>query len=309
ADIVFIALHGKPGEDGTLQKHLKEYSIPFNGSDVQSSSTTINKYITNEILKKNNILVAEHLLIKKDDWQKFSLHIKSIIKDEIKYPLIAKPSDDGCSSAVKKIKNEQELDAYASLIFRETEKVPEKEAALLNIKPNEEIPIKDEFVIEELIQSNGAKRFLEITGGMLIKYNENGEKIYEVFEPSEALVEGDVLSLEEKFLAGEGQNITPARFSKDSAEQKIISDYVKEQLRKTAEILNVEGYCRIDAFVRIFDKTHIEVIIIEVNSLPGMTPATCIYHQAAINQYKPYEFIDAILSEGMKRFTVSKTHT
>jgi UDP-N-acetylmuramate--alanine ligase len=305
ADVVFIALHGRPGEDGSLQRYLNQYQIPYNGSDVQSSSITINKYLTNEILKKNGILVAEHLLITREDWEKFQHHLKTIIRDEIHYPLIAKPSDDGCSSAVKKIKNEQELDAYAQLIFREKEELPTEAAKLLNIKPNEEIPMKKDFLIEELIQSNGAKRFLEITGGMLIKYNDKGEKEYEVFEPSEALVEGDVLSLEEKFLAGEGQNITPARFSKNPEEQKKISNYVKEQLRKTAEILNVEGYCRIDAFVRIYDADKVEVIIIEVNSLPGMTPATCIYHQAAINNYKPYEFIDAILTQGMKKKKLS----
>lgn len=305
ADVVFIALHGRPGEDGSLQRYLNQYQIPYNGSDVQSSSTTINKYLTNEILKKHGILVAEHLLITKEDWKKFQHHLKTIIRDEIHYPLIAKPSDDGCSSAVKKIKNEQELDAYAQLIFREKEELPTEAARLLNIKPNEEIPMKKDFLIEELVQSNGARRFLEITGGMLIKYNDKGEKEYEVFEPSEALVEGDVLSLEEKFLAGEGQNITPARFSKNPEEQKKISNYVKEQLRKTAEILNAEGYCRIDAFVRIYDADKVEVIIIEVNSLPGMTPATCIYHQAAINHYKPYEFIDAILTQGMKKKKLS----
>ena len=305
ADVVFIALHGRPGEDGILQRYLNQYQIPYNGSDVESSSITINKYLTNEILKKHGILVAEHLLITKEDWEKFQHHLKTIIRDEIHYPLIAKPSDDGCSSAVKKIKNEQELDAYAQLIFREKEELPTEAAKLLNIKPNEEIPMKKDFLIEELVQSNGARRFLEITGGMLIKYNDKGEKEYEVFEPSEALVEGDVLSLEEKFLAGEGQNITPARFSKNPEEQKKISNYVKEQLRKTAEILNVEGYCRIDAFVRIYDADKVEVIIIEVNSLPGMTPATCIYHQAAINHYKPYEFIDAILTQGMKKKKLS----
>ena len=305
ADVVFIALHGRPGEDGSLQRYLNQYQIPYNGSDVESSSITINKYLTNEILKKHGILVAEHLLITKEDWEKFQHHLKTIIRDEIHYPLIAKPSDDGCSSAVKKIKNEQELDAYAQLIFREKEELTTEAAKLLNIKPNEEIPMKKDFLIEELVQSNGARRFLEITGGMLIKYNDKGEKEYEVFEPSEALVEGDVLSLEEKFLAGEGQNITPARFSKNPEEQKKISNYVKEQLRKTAEILNVEGYCRIDAFVRIYDVDKVEVIIIEVNSLPGMTPATCIYHQAAINHYKPYEFIDAILTQGMKKKKLS----
>jgi len=56
----------------------------------------------------------------------------------------------------------------------------------------------------------------------------------------------------------------------------------------------VKGYSRIDAFVRV-KGNEVDTIVIEINSLPGMTPATCIFHQCAINGYKPYEFIDKIL--------------
>jgi D-alanine-D-alanine ligase len=45
----------------------------------------------------------------------------------------------------------------------------------------------------------------------------------------------------------------------------------------------------------------VETTIIEVNSLPGMTPATVIFHQAAMNGYKPYEFIDKILEFSFKK--------
>jgi D-alanine-D-alanine ligase len=45
----------------------------------------------------------------------------------------------------------------------------------------------------------------------------------------------------------------------------------------------------------------VETVIIEVNSLPGMTPATCIYHQAALNNYKPLDFIREILKFGEQR--------
>ena len=107
--------------------------------------------------------------------------------------------------------------------------------------------------------------------------------------------EGEVLSLEEKFLAGQGQNITPARYSKDNAERQKISDQVKQTLGGAAKLLNINGYTRIDAFVRIYDVNRVEVVFVEVNSLPGMTPATCIFHQTAINGYKPYDFIDRIL--------------
>jgi UDP-N-acetylmuramate--alanine ligase len=141
---------------------------------------------------------------------------------------------------------------------------------------------------------------------MLTRFNEKGEMTYEVFEASEALADGDILSLEEKFLAGQGQNITPARYAKNKASRDKISEQVKKALGGAAKALGVTGYCRIDAFVRVFENDRAEVIFIEVNSLPGMTPATCIFHQAAINHYKPYEFIDSILDFGVKRNQLAK---
>ena len=130
---------------------------------------------------------------------------------------------------------------------------------------------------------------------------------YEIFEPSEAVASKGILSLEEKFLAGEGQNITPARFHiSDPLKNREISEKVRSDLENVARILNIEGYARIDAFVMIY-KEYIETLIIEVNSLPGMTPATCIFHQAAINSYKPFEFIDHILNYGIKK-TKSNIH-
>jgi D-alanine-D-alanine ligase len=81
---------------------------------------------------------------------------------------------------------------------------------------------------------------------------------------------------------------------------------VKAELEKAARILKVEGYARIDAFVRIYENGKVEVLVIEVNSLPGMTPATCIFHQAAINHYKPYEFIDKLIDFGFQRKQLRK---
>jgi D-alanine-D-alanine ligase len=87
---------------------------------------------------------------------------------------------------------------------------------------------------------------------------------------------------------------------------KNISKQVQLQLKAAAKVLGVEGYCRIDAFVRIFTNNKVEVVFIEVNSLPGMTPATAIFHQCALNNYKPYEFIDKILQFGDERLASKK---
>lgn len=295
SEIVFIALHGRPGEDGSLQLELDKVGLPYNGSGPESSRLTIDKYLTNELLSSNGFSVAAHFLARKTDWEKNSGNFYDSIRRRFNFPFIAKPVDDGCSSAVKIVRDEKELKAYVQLVFRSDPALDPDLAATLRIKPSEEFPAKSTILFEELIVAEGAERFLEITGGLVTFINEKGEITYEVFEASEALSGGDVLSLEEKFLAGEGQNITPARYSRDPAENRKISSFVKNELGRAAKLLAIEGYARIDAFVRVYSPDNVQVIFIEVNSLPGMTPATCIFHQAALAHYKPYDFIDRIL--------------
>jgi D-alanine-D-alanine ligase len=299
-EAVFIALHGRPGEDGAVQYHLERVGLPYNGSGIESSQITINKFITNRILRDNGFLVADNFLILESDWKSDAQKVISLV-ERMGYPLIAKPTDEGCSSAVVKLKNNSQLKAYAELAFRKTQEKNPISCEILRVNAKDEFPRKHDFLVEKFIEKGNALHFLEVTGGVLTGYNRKGDLQYEVFEPSEALAEGEVLSLAEKFLAGEGQNITPARFSSDPISAKIISKQVRAELEKVARLLNIEGYCRIDAFVKIYKHNKAEVIFIEINSLPGMTPATCIYHQAAINGYKPFEFIDRILTFGMNR--------
>ncbi len=298
---VFIALHGRPGEDGCVQEQLEKYGLPYNGSGKASSQITINKFETNEILKSNGILVAPHLLLTKEKWLANPAASLKEIEAMMLYPFIAKPVDDGCSSAVKMIKSAEDFYAFARLIYRNAnEDRSTSDVEILHLKGNEEFPMKDAILVEELIRKKDAIHFLEITGGILSHYDHGAHRM-EAFEASEALSGGDVLSLEEKFLAGQGQNITPARYATDPDERKRISEVVKSELLKVAAILKIEGYCRIDAFVRVYSDKKVEVVIIEINSLPGMTPATCIFHQAAISGYKPFDFIDQIIAFGIKR--------
>lgn len=300
-DGVFIALHGRPGEDGQVQTYLDAMHIPYNGSGVTSSKITIDKHRTLQTLKKNGFKVADQLVIRKEE---FEIHAENCflhIEKQFDYPFVAKPVDDGCSSAVKVIRNRSELEAFVQLMFRTLGDEGPLQRKTLHLKPKEEFPRKEEILFENLIAKNGATHFLEVTGGLLTHYNIDGTLRYEIFEPSETLATGEVLSLEEKFLAGEGQNITPARFSPNKSAYRKIADQVKSDLERAARILDVQGYARIDAFVRIFEDNRAETWVIEVNSLPGMTPATVIFHQAAINGYKPYDFIDKILSFAFAR--------
>ncbi|MDC3059772.1 D-alanine--D-alanine ligase [SAR86 cluster bacterium] len=65
-DLVFILLHGRGGEDGEIQKFFEENDIVFTGSNSQSSRITMNKIMTKEIWKKNNIKTPEYFIYEKN---------------------------------------------------------------------------------------------------------------------------------------------------------------------------------------------------------------------------------------------------
>ena len=85
-DLVFLALHGGYGEDGTIQKYLEKHKIPYTGSDSKSSSIAIDKHKTKLIAKNNDIPILDWLVAKNE---------KEIKTNLLKFPLILKPNDGG----------------------------------------------------------------------------------------------------------------------------------------------------------------------------------------------------------------------
>ncbi|WP_419241111.1 D-alanine--D-alanine ligase family protein [Cardinium endosymbiont of Nabis limbatus] len=298
-DFMFIALHGRPGEDGTLQERLEAYDIPYNGSGIATTALTIDKYATNQFLAQKGFYVAEQLLITKKDWTAHQASIIHSIEEAFVYPIIAKPVDDGCSAGVMRLTDRAMLVAYASASFRSQPLIAFELMQTLELQAADYIPRQERFLLEILIQKDQTTLdCLETTTGLLTHIDPNGNTLYELFEPSETVAADAVLSLEEKFLAGEGHNITPARFHSDTKVAQMISKSVKEQLQNIATALNLQGYARIDAFVKIYPCKKVEVWVVEINALPAMTPATCIFHQSALNGYMPFDFIDAIIQYG-----------
>lgn len=301
ADGVFIALHGRPGEDGQVQQILENIGIPYNGSGVKSSAVTINKYQTLQTLKRNGFTVSEQLALPREDFEQSPEEFYKRVENQLAYPLVAKPVDDGSSSAVKILKNREELEAFTRLMFRPPGEEGPEARRKLRLRANEEFPRKPEILFESLIGARGARLFMEVTIGLLTHYQENGAIRYELFEPSEILAAGEIPSLEDKFFAGEEQHVTPARFSNRPEEYQAIAGQVKQQIERAARILNIQGYARMDAFVRVYTDNSVETVIIEANSLPALTPAAVLFQQAAINGYTPFEYIDKIITFGFER--------
>lgn len=264
-DFVFIGLHGGPGENGAVQGTLEMLGIPYNGSSVLTSALCMDKYKTNQFLKAQGFDVPHGILLSKNKWTENQTQQLATILQQITLPAIVKPHDDGCSVMVQKTKDENQLIHAIQDIFDHG---------------------KDHALIEECIVG------MELTVGVV------GNDTPRALPPSQAVCASDILSIEEKFLPGAGENQTPAPLPAATLA------LVQKTMEQVYKAVDAKGYVRIDCFYQDEKQSPTNkerVIVLEINNLPGMTPATCIFHQAAEVGIKPMDFIDLIIDLGFEQ--------
>ncbi len=116
-DIIFNALHGKDGEDGIAQSYFEYLRIPYTHSGVISSYNAMNKIISKEIFKKNDIITPKYFKIEKTNYNKIDFK-RLIIKKKIKFPVVVKPISEGSSLGVKICKNFKQTYQSIKLLFK-----------------------------------------------------------------------------------------------------------------------------------------------------------------------------------------------
>lgn len=262
ADFVFIALHGGPGENGTVQGTLEMLGLPYNGPSVFASALCMDKYKTGQFLKSQGFDVPQSFLFSKADFIAQRFDELQLFLKSVNFSYIVKPHDDGCSVMVTSPQNQEDLQKSLTEIFA----------------------TKDFALIEEKIVG------MELTVGVL------GNKNPQALIPSEAVSKKAILSMEEKFLPGAGENQTPARLPQKDIE------LVRQVIRDAFVAVGCQGYSRIDCFLQNESQSPTgkkRVVILEFNTLPALTPATCLFHQAAELGIRPTEFLDKVIELGL----------
>jgi D-alanine-D-alanine ligase len=102
----FIALHGRFGEDGTVQGALELLGIPYTGSGVMASAISIDKVMTKRVWLAENIPTPKYILLRRGAFQR-----EQVLKvpDELGLPLIVKPAREGSSIGVAKVQGYSEM--------------------------------------------------------------------------------------------------------------------------------------------------------------------------------------------------------
>lgn len=202
-DFAYITIHGTPGENGIIQGYFDLIKLPYSTSGVLVEALTFDKYFLNNFLSSFNVRVAESLLLRSDDEHKPT---EDEIIEKIGLPCFVKPTADGSSFGVTKVKTREQLR-------------PAIKTAMEQGK---------EIMIEAFLKGT------EITCGC---YKTKTEST--VFPITEVVTSEEFFDYEAKY-NGKVQEITPARLSPETAKR------VANETSRIYDLLHCSGIIRID---------------------------------------------------------------
>ena len=106
-DVVFIVLHGKGGEDGTIQGLLEIAQIPYTGSGVLASALAMNKVASKRIFQAVGIPTPKFIEVEPySDFKKEAERVRRIFP----YPMVVKPTSEGSSLGVTIVRKDDDLE-------------------------------------------------------------------------------------------------------------------------------------------------------------------------------------------------------
>lgn len=113
-DVAFIALHGRFGEDGQVQRLLEEANVPYTGSDAVASRLAFSKSAAKERFLESGVPTPSYFLIHyADDFD----HIRRQV-ETLGYPLVVKPDTQGSSLGVSIVRTPNQLSSALRLCFQ-----------------------------------------------------------------------------------------------------------------------------------------------------------------------------------------------
>ena len=239
-DVIFPVLHGKYGEDGTIQGLFELLSLPYVGCKVLASSIGMDKAYSKIIFEKAGLNQADYQYIRKykdkyifvdEDFEEEILSLEEVAKKiskKLKFPMFIKPSNAGSSVGINKAKNAEQLKDHIEIAAGFDNKI----------------------LIEQGIEGR------EIECAVLGNEDVIASYVGEI-KPAE-----EFYSYNAKYSNKDSKIEIPAQIEDE------ISEKIKKQAIKAFKAIDGKGLARVDFFV---EKKSDKIYINEINTMPGFT--------------------------------------
>lgn len=278
-DVVFPALHGTYGEDGTIQGLLDMADIPYIGCSTMASALTMDKEKTKQILKSSEIPVVPYICIKRCDLnnsQRYDEIFQRCI-DELGFPLFIKPCCAGSSNGANKAENAKEFSFYLMEAFTWDDKV----------------------LVEKSI--NAREIECSVTGNSTTANPNCEAETVRAYIPGEILPTHTFYDFDAKYNDPDGAKLLiPADISTDLIET------VRSTAVRAYKALDCSGLSRIDFFI---DRDTGELYLNEINTLPGFTSISMFPKMCEKAGLKFAELINLLIEEAILRYKAKSSLT
>lgn len=265
-DFVFPVLHGRNGEDGTVQGLLDLCGIPYVGCDLLSSAMCLDKATANRVFAYHGIPHTPFLSFTRNQLKNIDAVIDKI-NAELKYPLFVKPSNGGSSLGISRVQSGDGLASALRLASGHDNCILVEQG----VKGSE---------VECAVLGNsafGSKPLFCSVPGQIVSCKE------------------EMYDYEAKYLSGDASKvIIPAPFPKETLEE------VRRLALKAYTAMGCCGLSRVDFFI----SDSGEVIINEINTIPGFTSISMYSKLMAYEGYSFPQLLDKLIDCAKERFNV-----
>lgn len=208
-NVIFPALHGTNGEDGTIQGLLEVLNVPYVGNGVLSSAVGIDKVIMKDLFSKADIPQVKYIPFLIHEWKNKAELVIEKIENSIGYPCFVKPANLGSSVGISRCDSPDQLRDGINDAFLYDNKI----------------------VVEEEVL--GREMQISVIGNDYPESSVVGEFIQE----------RNFMDYDAKYLDGKLIQVIPARLPSD------ISKKMREVALDAFKVLNCSGLVRVDYFV------------------------------------------------------------
>lgn len=232
-DILFPAVHGSHGEDGTLQGLFELADIPYVGFATCGSALTNDKVLTKQILQQNDIPVVDGLAFSRADWIDNPDAIVAKVEEQLSFPVFVKPATLGSSIGISRADDADLLSGSIDMAVN-----------------------FDRRVLVETAVTNG----IEINCAVMGYGNDIMTSVLE-----QPLTWSDFLSFEDKYLSGSdgmksADRIIPAPL------EDALTEKIQDLSKQAFKAVDGRGIVRIDFLVKPDEG---KVYLNEMNTMPG----------------------------------------
>jgi D-alanine-D-alanine ligase len=253
-DVVFPALHGPLGEDGSIQGLLEVAGVPYVGSGVAGSACAMDKVIAKRLFREAGLPLAREVVIERAD----AVDAAARVRDELPGRVAVKPATQGSALGVAFAEADDDLDAAVSAAFRFDEKV----------------------LVEEYV--TGA----EITVGILESPDAWAFPVIDIRTPGDSWYD-----YKHRYAKGLSEHVIPAPLPPD------VYASVQDMAVKAHVTLGCRDLSRVDFVVEPGGR----IALLEVNTLPGMTPTSLYPDGAAAAGISFEQLVEQLVRRALSR--------